>query len=641
MSRRRYYMPLTLPLLTYLWLVETPAVVWATTDPVEAKWSPNAYGPDGPWPAVEVLVGGDQKIALYPGREFETYLLTTDYCTFNASVACQAAAAGLYNMGSSTRTATGSTGGVQYQAPPNYMLGLPVKSHKNLTHWVDKVDFQEGSGPVPNVSMALLAESFASYPGGQWYPLTVGCLGLGAPETVNQTFSSGSASVPSKNASLVPGNLFERGRVESNSFGMHIGSAAGGSSKVPGALHFGGYDRNRVVGKILTSSGDYNRETTLKDIAIRVVDGSSPWSFGAAQEGLLAQGNSSMGSNGIYVHVDGCSPYLSLPKSTCDAIAQHLPVTYNEGLGLYTWNTDDAKYTQIVNSASALEFSFYGSSNTDKVPISVPFRHLNLTLDAPLVSSPRPYFPCFTGSDTYTLGRAFLQDAFVGANWGAKTWFMAQAPGPNIPPSNVVKFAGGDAASITASKNDWKESWTTSWKALTPAEAGGSTAVAPPNGADPNNSNSNSNSNGLSTGGKAGIGVGVGVGALAVIAACAFLWFRHRQWTKKGVTEGSNFNSSSSNNNNNYNAMGSGAPLQGYYKPDSAVPYNPSAHDSTAYSGSDARYSTPNSQYPPHAYAASELPSEAYVGAPSELPTSPPTTFTGTGSLQTHGTSVQ
>ncbi|KAK8085531.1 hypothetical protein PG997_006802 [Apiospora hydei] len=605
-------MPLPLPLLSYLWLVATPALVSATTNPVEAKWSPNAYGPDGPWPAVEVLVGGDQKIALYPGREFESFLLTTDYCTYNASVACQAAAAGLYSqMGSSTRTATGSDGGVQYLSPPNYMLGLPVKSHKNLSHWVDKVDFNEGSGAVPNVSMALLAESFATYPDGQWYPLTVGCLGLGAPETINQTFSSGSVS----NASLIPGNLFERGRVESNSFGMHIGSAAAGSAKVSGALHFGGYDQNRVVGKILTSSGDYNRETTLKDIAIRVVDGSSPWSFGAAQEGLLTQGNSSMGSNGIYVHVDGCSPYLSLPKSTCDAIAKHLPVTYNEGLGLYTWNTDDAKYTQIVNSASALEFSFYGSSNTDRVPISVPFRHLNLTLDTPLVSSPRPYFPCFTGSDTYTLGRAFLQDAFVGANWGSKTWFMAQAPGPNVPPSNVVKFAGSDATSITASKNDWKESWSTAWTALTPDEAAGSTAVKPPN--DPNGSNNNNqtdaDSSGLSTGGKAGIGVGVGVGALGVIAACAFLWFRRRQRAKKGVTEGSNFNGNT--NANGYNAMGSGAPIQGYYKPDSAVPYNPSAHDSTTYSSSDARYSSPNSQYPPHAYAASELPSDAYRGS--------------------------
>ncbi|KAK7932183.1 hypothetical protein PG985_002895 [Apiospora marii] len=108
---------------------------------------------------------------------------------------------------------------------------------------------------------------------------------------------------------------------------------------------------------------------------------------------------------------------------------------------------DDAKYSQIVSSASTLEFTFLGSFNTEKVPILVPSRHLNLILNRPLVTSPRPYFPCFSSSDKDTLGRAFLQDALMGAGWGARTHVLAQAPGPNVPSPNMVRFATGGSTS--------------------------------------------------------------------------------------------------------------------------------------------------------------------------------------------------
>ncbi|KAK8131193.1 hypothetical protein PG984_007631 [Apiospora sp. TS-2023a] len=609
----RYYNVFSRFILLSHLLFVAPAAWAVNTDPVEAQWSGKVYGPDGPWNAVEVLVSNDQKIALYPGGEWATVLIPDEYCTYNASDGCPATKAGLYDKHKAQEELTGSYGGIGYKPPPEYMKGLPIKSEDGLTSWVDYVDFQEGSGPIPNVSIALLNKVFASYPNDQLYPLSVGCLGLGGPGEVNQTFVTGTTA-PNINASLVSGNLFERHRTESNSFGMHIGSA--GTPSVKGALHFGGYDQNRVLGKILTSPDGYYKPLRLKDIAIKVVDGASPWSFGLTQDGLLAQGNASIGPQGISTMVDGCSPYLTLPRSTCDALAGHLPVTYDAGLGLYMWNTNDAKYSQIVSSASALEFTFLGSSNTDLVPISVPFRHLNLTLDKPLVQNPQPYFPCFTGSSNFTLGRAFLQDAFVGANWGTKTWFMAQAPGPIVPEAKVVKFSSSDARSIDASNNDWKESWSGYWTALTPAQASGSSAVAPPKDtANPNNTNNTNSKNtdenksGLSTGAKAGIGVGAGVGGLALIAASAFFFLRSRRQPEKKASAESVNPTNASNN----------APSQGYYKPEDSGPSNPSAHESTAYSGSDAHFS----QYAPQAYAPSELPGSGFTTAPSELSQSP------------------
>jgi hypothetical protein len=418
------------------------------------------------------------------------------------------------------------------------VLGLGVSGAK-ATSWVDSMDLQGDAGTVTNVSMALLDKSFASYPDGSWYPLSVGCLGIGAPGSASQTLLTDSGSTV--DANLIPGYLSDHGTTGSNSFSMHIGSA---SPSMPGSLYFGGYDKNRVVGDVISAQGDYNKDITLQDISIQVVDGASPFDFGMSQTGLLAQGNSSIGTGGIQAHIDGCTPYLSLPASTCSAIASHLPVTYNAKLGLYTWNTEDPKYSQIVNSASALSFTFLGATNTE-VSISVPFPHLNLTLTPPLVSTNQQYFPCFTGSDQYTLGRAFLQDAFVGANWGSNTWWLSQAPGPDVPSPNVVELGSTDTT-ISASGNDWKESWSGSWVVLTQAEVSASASVAAPtpitttaaaagstsvsvNGIGNVNSTSGSGTGGLSTDAQAGIGAGVGVAGLTGILGLIFCLSRRRR----------------------------------------------------------------------------------------------------------------
>jgi len=36
-------------------------------------------------------------------------------------------------------------------------------------------------------------------------------------------------------------------------------------------------------------------------------------------------------------------PYIYLPRSSCDAIAAKLPVSYNSDLGLYFWDTTSSQ----------------------------------------------------------------------------------------------------------------------------------------------------------------------------------------------------------------------------------------------------------------------------------------------------------
>ena len=541
--------------------------------PFELTWSSQSFGLDGPWPAVEVTIGADDTvISLFPGMVWETSVIEEGYCSLNTSFDCVASRAGLYDQSEGILSQSGSQDGIQYPASASdFMLGLDVAGDAP-ERWIETMDFGSSPGAAPtvsNVSLFLVDDDFAAYPGGQWFPVSAGCLSLGAPNSVNQTF--GGTGEPNINASLPPGTMWKNGVIPSNSFGMHIGSV---SPKVPGSLWFGGYDKGRVIGKVLAidASNDVNAfrsgAIALSDVGIEVATGYSPFNFTSKQDGLLAAGNSTIGSS-IPVAIDGCSPYITLPQSTCDNLASYLPVKYNSSLGLYFWDTSTPEYYQIVTSASALTFTFLGSSNTDTLTIRVPFAHLNLVLSSPMVDSPTPYFPCYSGGlDTNVLGRAFLQDAFLGANWDQQSqkWWLAQAPGPNIDLTPASVAIEETDQTISAGGNDWATSWDGVWNTSSPAAPSPSppspsppspspsppspsppspspSPPSPPSPSPPPSPDTGSSGGGLSTGAIAGIAVGAVAAGLLLIGAGVFFCLRRRRRTQIPPEENSELNS--------------------------------------------------------------------------------------------------
>ncbi len=101
---------------------------------------------DGPWNTVEVIVGNGQKVNLFPGHEWESYLITTDYCSLNvSSTSCSA---GAYNQAESLSSGTGSGGGIEFQQLASvFMAGMDVEGG-TTEMWLDTVDIQSG-GAVP------------------------------------------------------------------------------------------------------------------------------------------------------------------------------------------------------------------------------------------------------------------------------------------------------------------------------------------------------------------------------------------------------------------------------------------------------------------------------------------------------------
>ncbi|OJJ39962.1 hypothetical protein ASPWEDRAFT_49803 [Aspergillus wentii DTO 134E9] len=461
--------------------------------PLNVLWSTKEYGPDGPWSAVSTTIGDKYSVDLYPGDIGSSNVMQSQLCeNTTLSSTCYAERAGTVNISAIDYP-------ISWKNPSNWhSCSFSTDGGCRFSDFSTVMSF--GSS-VPNVSMSAIWEAYETYPGGAQYQPQVGTLSLGGPYPFYPTNGG---------TNIINWYLYNDSSIPSYSYGLHIGSV---EPSVTRSLLLGGYDQNRVLGEVSAQSVVLNAANSgalqigLEDIGLGVASGGSPFNF-TSKEGLFVQ------SDGVArrssVTADPTKPYLYLPKNSCDAIAAELPVSFNESLGLYFWNTSSSQYNDIVSSPTYLSFTFdKDSANNKNFTIKVPFQLLNLTLQEPLVSQNTSYFPCFPYDEDNAnpiLGRAFLQAAFVGANFfqgtdNQGTWFLAQAPGPSLPATAVTTINPSDKT-IQGSSSSWEETWDGYWTPLS-------------------DSGSSKKSGGLSTGGKVGVGVGVGIAGAIIIAAVA------------------------------------------------------------------------------------------------------------------------
>ncbi|CAD0107965.1 unnamed protein product [Aureobasidium uvarum] len=486
-------------------------------------WSKRTYGPDGPWNAVSVQVGGMRNstpiklqqvpIDLYPGSTWSTFVPsnvsyldrgTEPSPEWNVSVGWQPTFT--YN---NTKTNLRA-----YVVPQAITIGGQTIYQADLVS-VEPDDYDEGD------------DDSVTYPNGVSALPQVGLLALTAgpnEKDMIQIFdkSATNTSVGAASVWIPAGYLYNQSIIPSYSYGLHIGSAALGYS---GSLLLGGYDKARVIGPYTT----YGSQTpTLLDIGIGVETGGSPFAF-QNKTGLLVVDN----DNKINVEIVPHSPSLYLPPKTCDGLTKVLPIYFDQTTKYYLWNTSDPAYKQIVTSPAYLSFTFPPAPGaTNNVTIKIPFGLLNLTLSSPIVSTPLQYFPCQATTPstdngmTYALGRAFLQGAFVGWNVNANIGWLAQAPGPgdsNIGLGSECKIIANDATILEVydgtQTNYFAQSWAKHWTPLPPTSTTPSSA----------SSTQTSQSKTISTGAIAGIAVGAIIAIIALITGIVLCMRRKRK----------------------------------------------------------------------------------------------------------------
>lgn len=428
--------------------------------PIPFTWSTKTYGPEGPWHAIQVYLGTPrQAVDVFPHESSYTIPLGSTFCQQDLTQNdCHAIPPAMYDVSASSTADVLQTGG-QF----TYTQGFGISYAFSTI--LDSFNVNnDPTGAVDDSGLVIYDLAYHTYPSGLEVPFTLGGLSLGAPN-FNNTITTDD-EVIQVDANIPTSYLYQQGVIPSASFGLHIGSVAMG---IPGSLWFGGYDRSRVLGPVLSkpvvafATPYFMAE--LVDISISTGRGQSPFPT-SKRTGILVQGNSSIDGS-LSMAVELYSPYLLLPRSVCDSMVQDLPVTYDSGLGLYLWNTNDPRYTTILSSASYVSFRF--DASPDPVVINIPFQLLNLTLEAPIVKTPTQYFPCSPSDlQTYVLGRAFFQAAFIGANWapGAQSayWFMGQARGPNTPHVLTVIAIADTATNISSDDGStWESTWYDHW----------------------------------------------------------------------------------------------------------------------------------------------------------------------------------
>lgn len=512
-------------------------------------WSQRTYGPDGPWNALSVKVGGlknstpietqQVQVDLYPGSTWHTFLPYNVTCN-PLKMLCDKGKtwSPTYDRGTDPVVEQDFSMGIDYQPDftdvtsnthyAGHILAQAITLGGQTVYQADLVSYGIGATPA--------GQNIVTYPNGVKTDPPLGLLALntGTNNKVTElhvAHSAANVSAGYASAWIPAGYLYNQSIIPSYSYGLHIGSAAFNYS---GSLYLGGYDKGRVIGPYTTYS---SQGPTLLDIGIGVETGGSPFPF-QNKTGLLSSDGIDQKIN---VEIVPHSPSLYLPPQTCEGLVKVLPIYFDQVTKYYLWNTSDPLYQEVISSPSYLSFVFPPApGDLDNVTIKIPFALLNLTLSSPIVSSPVQYFPCQstipTSDDSirYALGRAFMQGAFLGWNSNTKFGWLAQAPGPgdlDIGLGSESKNIADDATELDVydgtQKNYFAQSWSKHWTPLP------STSTAPQS-TDPSSTGSSTQTtarqtSSLSTAVIAGISVGSGVGLVAIIAGVILCIMKRRR----------------------------------------------------------------------------------------------------------------
>ncbi|KAH0383625.1 hypothetical protein KCU92_g5124, partial [Aureobasidium melanogenum] len=492
------------------------------TDFWVSKWSETPVGPDGPWHALNISWDNDpfQTFAMLPSLTKTSLLIAADACSQQYSACPNQVDSGSWPMWTSSTAHAdflymdgtlfaGSTWDETVSWPLNLTNDVQW-IHERAIVW----DVNNNSNSLNNQAITLTHNLTVNSPGGQLYTMNVGYFSLYGAET-NLTWLNATGFNNTQGLQLATAK--QNSIISSLSYGLQIGSP---SLDIEPSLVMGGYDRSRCLTAPISTQ---NTTFQLTDISVGANGPgwpyTSPYTSNSntsanSQAGLLGGPLDVLANPGV--------PYLHLPRATCDAIAKYLPVTYDQKLELYLWNTqsDARHYDEITQTFAYLTFTF-----SDGSEINIPFSLLNLELDTPLTASKTQYLPCrpFTPHEgqPYHLGRAFLQAALLVQNWETNTTWLSQAPGPNMTtPSTPVIIEKTDT---TIAQMPYAPDWLTTWNGT--LRESNWTQGQGSNSSDPSVP---SESTSLSGGAIAGIVIGA-VAGLAIVSAAIFFLIRRRR----------------------------------------------------------------------------------------------------------------
>ena len=157
-------------------------------------------------------------------------------------------------------------------------------------------------------------------------------------------------------------------------------------------------------------------------------------------------------TTGILSLIDSTVPHIWLPFSACEIFEHAFGLTYDNDTDLYLVNS--TIHSRLLNLNPTVTFKLGNDlSSGPTVSISLPYGAFNLEAHYPIYTSNSSnssvnYFPLRrAANDTqYTLGRTFLQEAYIIADYERSNFSVAQAilTSP-LPPRHIVPILSPNA----------------------------------------------------------------------------------------------------------------------------------------------------------------------------------------------------
>ncbi|KAF3911657.1 Candidapepsin-5 [Arthrobotrys entomopaga] len=219
-------------------------------------------------------------------------------------------------------------------------------------------------------------------------------------------------------------------------------------------LVFGGYDQSKY-----TSGTMQNYSMTLLPngmSTMRLTMDSLFLNITGPQNRQTFRTNSSLVDDPIDVIIDSSTPFSWLPRNITDRIAQSVGAVWNATIGengAYIYNLTSPAYQNLQNAT--LAFHFEGPMNANKWlfnSMSVSqFLHLTAPTAGVSASSPVAYLPLMPidNPNSYVLGRSFLQQIYLMANYHNMTFSLSQLDIDSQAPTQYVKVTAGTPPAFT------------------------------------------------------------------------------------------------------------------------------------------------------------------------------------------------
>ncbi|PVI06037.1 acid protease, partial [Periconia macrospinosa] len=379
-------------------------------------------GNDGEWSTFKINVGGQDMRVLASTKSGETYVIVPDGCQAIDPADCpEQRGAGILNSAQSR----GFQSGISKSWSDIGMYEVNLEKNLNYTgngiYGHDTVSL--GPASAGENSLSIEKQVVVGVASLDYF---MGHIPLGTPD------SSFCTSCTTEKSLLY--QLRHNNKIPSLSFAYAAGAKY--QTKSPhGQLILGGYDTSRFKPNANDLSFTFSTDPSrLLTVGVQSILASN-----------TLKGSYSFSSSAHFSLVDSTVPHLWLPRDICDAFEAAFGLIYDPQKDLYRINATNHATLQSQNPEITLKLG--NELQGDSTNIKLPYSAFIQKASYPYYNQSTDYFPIRRAANDsqFTLGRTFLQEAYMIVDYERGNFSLSQAIFPERPSANLITITSPSA----------------------------------------------------------------------------------------------------------------------------------------------------------------------------------------------------